>query len=194
MSDDHQNWDGDPDIGSIGAATTEAAVSPEEELAGLHARVFDLENQLAETTLELSRTTIRAVEAEANLEPAKDRIRRESVRDAKRSKRELLCNLLEVVDNFDRALEAHLEEVGALAEGMRLVRKHFLGTMAGYGVHAMESLGEDFDPATHEAISAVPVQDAAMHGKVVAEVQKGYLIEGEVLRPAKVAVGKNSSS
>jgi len=164
-------------------------LSVEAELAGLHARVSDLENQLADATLDVSHSKVRAAEAEAALEPAKDRIRREARRDIERAKHDVLRGLLEVLDNFDRALESHVDG-RPLAEGLVLVRKHFMATLEGHGVTVMDSLNQPFQPAIHEAISAIPVAEPDSDGRIVAVVKCGYLINGELLRPARVAVGK----
>jgi molecular chaperone GrpE len=70
------------------------------------------------------------------------------------------------------------------------VRRQFLGKLEGMGVRRIEADGQPFDPALHEAVTAVPVSDADRDGQVVGVIRQGYRINDEVLRPAAVAVAK----
>lgn len=104
-----------------------------------------------------------------------------------------LSVILAVVDNLERALEhAGREESGqAIAEGIRMTHRQVLDLLANMGVRPMETRGQAFDPKFHEAVD---VADSGAHlvtpGTVVDEVQKGYLLNGEILRPARVRVAK----
>lgn len=173
-----------------GGATQEFE-DPIAEIAFLHGRVADMENELAEKNLEISHYIVRATDAENELEMAKERIRRESIKEAKRQRHDLLRGLLEVLDNLDRALDAHPSNASQLEEGVRLVQQHFIKTLGGYGVSPMNAMGKSFSPQEHEALSTMPAATADDDGKVMAVVQKGYTIGEEVLRPAKVVVGRS---
>jgi len=72
-----------------------------------------------------------------------------------------------------------------------MVRRQFLTKLEGLGVTRIESAGEAFDPAVHEAITTVPAQSDEQDGRVVGVVRHGYRIGEEVLRPASVAVAKS---
>ena len=104
-------------------------------------------------------------------------------------------DLLSVVDNLERALESSGDEQGgaALAEGVELARKGFLDVLAKYGVEAVDPTGEPFDPETAQAMSMVEQPDAEPNS-VVAVMQKGYLLNGRLLRPAMVMVAKAPSA
>ena len=115
-------------------------------------------------------------------------------KDVERGRRALLVELLEVVDNLDRAIDA-ARETGAgdtLLQGVELVQQQFLATLEGFGVTRVAALGRPFDPARHEAITTVPVTDPAKDHTVVGIVKHGYAVGDEVLRPALVAVGQLS--
>jgi molecular chaperone GrpE len=100
-----------------------------------------------------------------------------------------------VVDNFDRALAAARTNVSehtlnALLQGVDMVRRQFLAKLEGFGVTRIESDGQPFDPALHEAISSVPAASAEQDGQIVGVIREGYRIGDDVLRPASVAVAK----
>jgi molecular chaperone GrpE len=99
----------------------------------------------------------------------------------------LLCGILPVLDDLERAIEAIPEEYAQddWVEGVRLVEKKFKTSLEGQGVKAINALGEPFDPNLHEAIR----QEKGKEGIVVAEILKGYMLNDKLLRAARVAVG-----
>ncbi|MDE7413430.1 MAG: nucleotide exchange factor GrpE [Muribaculaceae bacterium] len=100
--------------------------------------------------------------------------------------------LLPIVDDFERALKAteNSEDAGSIREGMDLIYKKLKKYMEQNGVKEMNPDDKDFDSDRHEAISAVPVPDEEMKGKILDTVEKGYTINDKVLRHAKVVVGQ----
>ena len=148
------------------------------------------------------------VDLEAELEAAKDAALRaqadamnvqrraeQEVEKARKFALERFCgDLLSVVDNLERALESSGDEQGsaALAEGVELTRKGFMDVLAKYGVEAVDPQGEPFDPETAQAMSMVEQPDVEPNS-VVAVMQKGYLLNGRLLRPAMVMVSKAPS-
>ena len=149
-----------------------------------------------------------SVDLEAELEAAKDAALRaqadamnvqrraeQEVEKARKFALERFCgDLLSVVDNLERALESSGDEQGsaALAEGVELTRKGFMDVLAKYGVEAVDPQGEPFDPETAQAMSMVEQPDVEPNS-VVAVMQKGYLLNGRLLRPAMVMVSKATS-
>ena len=121
------------------------------------------------------------------------RLRREISKDIERTRREILSELLEVVDNLERALEAarRSPSADALLEGVEMVRRQFLSKLEGLGVTPIDSTDARFDPALHEAISTVPAMSPDQDGMVVGVIRRGYRIGDDVLRPAAVAVAKS---
>lgn len=106
--------------------------------------------------------------------------------------RDVIQSLLEVMDDCDRA-EKQLntsEDLQQIRQGIMLVFNKFRNTMQSKGVKEMKSIGEEFNPDFHEAITEIPVPDEAMKGKVVDEVEKGYLLNEKIIRFSKVVVGK----
>lgn len=97
-------------------------------------------------------------------------------------------DLLDVLDNLDRATEAlRASGVEGVVSGLEIVHKQLLSTMAKYGVEPIEAMEQPFDPNFHDALMRQPSNEHP-EGTVVAEIAKGYKIHDRVLRPSKVAV------
>jgi molecular chaperone GrpE len=99
----------------------------------------------------------------------------------------LILGLLPVVDDLERALNAIPEEFSGddWVEGVKLVERKFKTVLEGQGVKPILSLGMAFDPNFHEALR----QDKGQEGMVIGELQKGYMLNDKLLRPARVVVG-----
>jgi molecular chaperone GrpE len=156
------------------------------------AYVQELEQRLAAKDEELRDTIARYREASAEFEGMRARFRKDAARDAERSRRQFLADLLEVVDNLDRAVDAAgaAGTAPTLLQGVELVRDQFLAKFEAHGVRRFVSLGQPFDPARHEAATLVPVEEPAHDGIVVGIIRDGYAIGDDMLRPAVVAVGQ----
>ena len=152
--------------------------------------VQELEARVAAKDEELRATVARYREANAEFEQARARLRREVANEVQRGTRAVLADLLDVVDNLDRAIEAARAAGSdpALLQGVELVRAQFLAKLDGHGVRLIEPAGQPFDPSCHEAAATVPVADPAQDGIVVGVIRRGYAIRDDVLRPAVVAV------
>jgi molecular chaperone GrpE len=158
--------------------------------------VEELEQKLADKDKQLQDAIARYRGASTEFEESRLRLRREIGKDIERARREILSDLLDVVDNLDRAIDAArsnaaAERIDTLVQGVDLVKRQFLAKLEGFGVTRIEAAGQRFDPALHEAISAVPAASADQDGVVVGVVRHGYRIGDEVLRPASVAVAKS---
>jgi len=97
--------------------------------------------------------------------------------------------LLEVADNFDRALK---EEGGDSREGLEQISKLFRAVLERHGISPLETLGNRFNPAEHEALVCVPSERP--EGEIIDEICRGYRMHDRVIRCAKVAVAKNEKS
>ena len=159
--------------------------------------VEELEQKLAEKDRQLQDAIARYRGAAAEFDESRLRLRREIAKDIERGRREILADLLDVVDNLDRALDAARATSGpdrgdTLLQGVEMVRRQFLAKLEGFGVKRIESEGQRFDPALHEAVSAIPAATPDQDGAVVGVIRHGYRIGDDVLRPASVAVAKSS--
>ncbi|WP_228450790.1 nucleotide exchange factor GrpE [Chryseolinea soli] len=103
---------------------------------------------------------------------------------------QLLNKLLPVADDFDRAEKSFKDKNDKELEGFFLIANKFRKTLEQSGVKVMEINAQtEFNPDLHEAITQIPVPDAAQKGKIVDVVEKGYLLNDKVIRFAKVVVG-----
>lgn len=154
--------------------------------------VEQLEQQIAEKDKQVQEYLGKYRQAATEFEDARLRLRREISKDIERGRREILSDLLEVVDNLDRAIDSARAGASpdALAQGVEMVRRQFLAKLDSFGVKPIEAAGQRFDPSVHEAITTVPAESPEQDGLVVGTVRTGYRIGEDVLRPASVAVAK----
>jgi len=105
---------------------------------------------------------------------------------------DVITSLLPVLDDFERAIKAFTatsDNGTALKEGVVLIFNKFLSVLNQQGLEQMKTQGESFDTDFHEAVTNVPAANPDQKGKVVDEILKGYLLNGRVIRFAKVVVG-----
>jgi len=123
----------------------------------------------------------------ADFDNYRKRATRELVEARDRSQGELLSDLLPVLDNLERALDAaeHHDE-GKVLGGVRMTRDMFVSLLGRVGVEEIETVGTHFDPRVHDAMLMQPGEDE--EGTVTAVLERGYRLGDRVLRPAKVAV------
>jgi molecular chaperone GrpE len=161
----------------------------------LESEIEQLSNLLAQKDQDVRRANARADQAHAEIEAVQRRVAANAEKELEQRTRKLLESLLPVVDDLDRAIIAvKTHAPGAdLLEGVELVRRQMLATLARYGVTPAPALGRPFDPNRHEAIAVVPVSDPAQDQRVLDVMREGYLIGDATLRPASVAVGKRRS-
>ena len=173
--------------GAVTEAAAEADSDNEADLDGEPEAPGDLEAEL-----EAAKDAALRAQADAmNVQRRAD----QEIEKARKFALERFCgDLLSVVDNLERALESSGDEQGsaALAEGVELTRKGFMDVLAKYGVETVDPQGEPFDPETAQAMSMVEQPDVEPNS-VVAVMQRGYLLNGRLLRPAMVMVSKAPS-
>ncbi len=102
--------------------------------------------------------------------------------------RELLC----IIDDFERAINVNesSEDLQSVKEGFQLIHDKFSKLLAAKGVKPMDAVGMTFDVENHEAMTNIPAPSEDMKGKVVEVLEKGYYLNDNVLRYAKVIVGQ----
>ena len=117
---------------------------------------------------------------------------KEKIELAKYASADIISKLLPVLDDFERAIRAFdiTTDTGkSLKDGMVLIFNKFLSILNQQGLEQMRTSGESFDTDFHEAITNIPAPTPDQKGKIVDEVEKGYLLNGKVIRYAKVVVG-----
>ena len=133
----------------------------------------------------------RMLRALADLENARKRLERDKKDYLRFATQELVSELLPVLDNFDRALKASASPSGgdSYREGVEMIYRQLKSVLEKQGLKEIRALGQPFDPFVHEAVQEEET-DEYPEGTVLEELQKGYLFQGRLLRPAVVKVSR----
>ena len=152
-------------------------------------RIEELMRKLAEKEKEAAENYDRYVRAAADLENYRKRAAREKADCIKYGQENLIRDILPMVDSLGRAMEhaCNSNDFEAFREGLKLVQNQLTCCLEKHGVEAIEAAGKDFDPNFHEAMLQVESPEHK-DKEVVEEFEKGYLLNGRLLRPAKVSV------
>ena len=145
----------------------------------------ELEERLAEVEAERDERTADLKRVAAEFENYRKRVARDQASLAARAHERLVKELLPVLDDLERALEACDSERGRVEEGVRLVQRELREALGKEGLVEIETGGK-FDPHVHEALLSQPSE--AEEGSVIEVVQKGYRLGDKVLRPARVVI------
>jgi len=138
---------------------------------------------------ELASERERSLRLLAEFENYRRRTRQEQAPAEQNGKRDVRLAILDVMDDFDRAMLHVSEAPDAVADGLSLIRQRFSDVLRSNGVTPFDSEGKPFDPTVHEAITMIDRHEEES-GTVYTEHRRGYFINGELLRPARVAVLK----
>ncbi|MEM6605239.1 MAG: nucleotide exchange factor GrpE [Pseudomonadota bacterium] len=149
-------------------------------------------NELEELKESLAAAEDRALRATADAQNAKRRAEMDVEKARKFALERFASELLPVVDNLERSREAALaagDEAGAITEGVELTLKSFVDVLQKFGIAPIDPAGEPFDPQMHQAMSMVESPDSEPN-TVLDVMQKGYQLNGRLVRPAMVIVSK----
>jgi len=152
----------------------------------------DLNKKLEEKEKEAAANYDKYLRTVADLENYKKRAIREKSDIIKYGNEELIKDILPFVDSLDRALEHDTGDVQAFKDGVALIQEQLLCCLKKHGVERIETAGLNFDPNFHEALMQME-SDQHEDNKIVSEMERGYLLNGRLLRPSKVCVCKNKN-
>ena len=161
---------------------TEESVNPDN---------INSENKDDEWQLKYAEMNDRYLRLYSEFDNYRKRSARERVEFSKTAASDTFTAILPVLDDFDRAAKAmeNADDIAVVKEGMQLIYHKFRNILISKGLEEMNAQGETFDADFHEAITSIPSPDDTMKGKVVDELEKGYSLNGKVIRFAKVVVG-----
>jgi len=175
----------------------EAVVEAEAVEPAAEGNQADLLQQLEESRAEIEALQKELAELQPRTQAEIQNIRRRAEMDVEKAHKfglEKFANeLLPVVDSLERAIDASQgedEQVKAIREGVEMTLNMFLSSMAKFNVEQVNPEGQLFNPEHHQAMSMVPAEGVDPN-TVVAVVQKGYLLNGRLMRPAMVMVAKS---
>ncbi len=121
----------------------------------------------------------------AEFENSRARLEKEHARSVELASERLVKELLPTLDSLERALEAD----GDIKEGVEATREQLVGVLAEEGLNPISSEGQSFDPEVHEALMSKPSEEYE-EDTIIQTLERGYVLNGEVIRPAKVVVSK----
>jgi molecular chaperone GrpE len=178
------------DIREQGPAEEAEPETPTEASEGAEAISPEEQERLA-LVEERDRLKDQLLRTAADFDNFRKRSRRDIEDAQRRAQEETLRELLPIVDNLERAVQAteHAKDVDAVAEGIRMVLRSFEDVAVRLGLDRVPALGQRFDPNVHDAVQQVET-DEHPAGTVVAEVQPGYVLREKLVRPALVVVAK----
>jgi molecular chaperone GrpE len=159
-------------------------VAEESEMENLKGQIDNLNQQVAELN-------DRHLRQAAEFDNFRRRNAKERVELIQTAGKDVITDLLVVLDDSERAQKQmeKTDDVNQIKDGIQLVFSKLRNTLSGKGLKAMESIGQEFNPDLHEAITEIDAGEN-MKGKVVDEVQKGYYLNDKIIRHAKVVVGR----
>lgn len=177
------------------AEELQAAVGgPGAELAGETYTAEEMMVKLEEAEKRAADNYDKYVRTVAELDNYRKRAIREKADAIQYGNENLLRDILPLVDGMDRALEhaCNSEDFDAFRKGLKLLQEQLLGCLQKHGVEMIDTAGKEFDPHVHEAMMQV---ESVQHqeSQVVGEFERGYLLNGRLLRPSKVSVCKRPS-
>ena len=164
--------------------TAETETEPEEkkEEASDKREESEAEKQLADMNAKYVRLM-------ADFQNQKKRFEKEKADIYQFANEDIVKSLLEVIDNFERALDASQDDGSKFREGMEMMFKQLIGALEKAGVSEIKALGEEFDPNFHNAVM-MEETDEFESNKVSGVMQKGYTLNSKVIRPSMVKVAK----
>ena len=174
------------------AAEPEVGINADENMSGTTHLSEPLTN---EPELEILRNELGEIKDKfirkvAEFENFKKRSTKERIDLIQTAGKEVIIDMLEVLDDCERA-EKQMSTIDDKAkEGVMLVFNKLKSLLVAKGLKPMETINKDFDPDMHEAITEVPAPTKEQKGKVIDEIQKGYYLNDKIVRYAKVVVGK----
>ncbi len=157
----------------------------EENVENTGAEAEDLNQKLADSNDRYARLV-------AEFDNYKKRTSKEKIELMQSAGKDVIIKLLPVMDDFDRALN-HMKNVSdedPIKQGVELVNTKFRKTMEQLGVKEMDVIGQPFDPEYQEAITMIPAPTPDLKDKVIDVTEKGYLLNDNVIRFAKVVIGQ----
>jgi molecular chaperone GrpE len=162
--------------------------TPEDQESGEVALEPRLEDEFSRLTEELEEVRDLVRRKQAEFENYRKRVERERKDFLDHATSGLVTEILPVLDNLERALEApDSGEEDRLREGVAITHRQFLDILVKAGLREVEALGRDFDPHVHEAVGRIETHEHR-DGEVLEVYQKGYFFKGRLMRPALVAV------
>jgi molecular chaperone GrpE len=170
---------------------TENNVNSEAETTDAPQHVDEKDNKIAELQAKVDELNDRYLRLYSEFDNFRKRTARERAELIQTAGEDVFKLLLPVLDDFERALKSNAEttDVKAVNDGVQLILHKLKTNLNQKGLEEMKTVGEVFNSDLHEAITNIPAPNDEMKGKVVDELEKGYTLNGKIIRFAKVIIG-----
>lgn len=154
--------------------------------------IAELHLKLRDADTELSKQHDLRLRLQADFDNFRKRKNKEMSDSIRFANQDLLLQLIPVLDNFDRTLDAieKTDNLSAIKDGIAVVDKSMKKTFKKIGMEPITSIGKEFNPEFHEVITTIPVDEKKKKGIVIDEIEKGYKLKDRVIRVAKVVTGE----
>ena len=159
-----------------------AALEPEEETACGPSNLNEAQQQIDELNERVVRLT-------ADYDNYRKRAQRDKIEARQFANQGILEKLLPVLDNFEMAIIAVKDADPSVRDGVQMIYDQLLSVLKAEGVEPVDAVGKQFDPNLHEAISQEE-SDEVEEGEVISQIQRGFILNDRLVRPARVVVAK----
>ena len=190
-TDKNQNVNDHQEVDPLKTQTPKDSTSKSNEQTADHSE--DTKQQLADLQKKYDEIEDKYLRAEAEMQNMTKRFKKEQAQLLKYEGQKLATDILPVMDNLNRALQAEIEDTDAsnqLKRGVEMVAKDMEKALKDNEITKIDALGKPFDPTKHQAVKTVPVEDGQKADTVVEVYQDGYMLKDRVLRPAMVVVAQ----
>lgn len=162
----------------------------DQQLEGKDNEAGEIREELARKTELANDYYNRLLRLQADFDNYRKRVQKEREEERRFAAEQFILGILPAMDNLERALAARGEQEGSILTGVEMIQRQIMEFLAREGVAPVPAVGEQFDPALHEAV-AFDADTGKTDNEVVAELQRGYYLKGKVIRPAMVKVCRN---
>ncbi len=175
----------------LGEAISESEPTSEPKIIDSQVDLTTYQNRIAELEAQIKEAKEAQARANAEAYNARNRMEQETEKTKKFALEKFAKDLLDTVDNLERAIENSQSDNDPVFEGVKLTHKSLIAVLEKYGVKVVNPQGETFNADLHEAVGIDPEASANQVGQVL---QKGYTLHERLLRPAMVRVGSQEAS
>lgn len=175
----------------LGEAISESEPTSEPKIIDSQVDLTTYQNRIAELEGQIKEAKEAQARANADAYNARNRMEQETEKTKKFALEKFAKDLLDTVDNLERAIENSQSDNDPVFEGVKLTHKSLIAVLEKYGVRVVNPQGETFNADLHEAVGIDPEASANQVGQVL---QKGYTLHERLLRPAMVRVGSQEAS
>jgi molecular chaperone GrpE len=154
--------------------------------------IEDMKSALEEARAEAEQYRNEAARAKADFYNYRTRIERDRARDRLLAAESAVLDLLPVLDNLERALDAESDKESSMHKGISMVQRQFFAALQNLGLKVIDTSGA-FDPSLHEAVTTADAENPDDDGMIMEVFHRGYMLGDKVLQAAKVKVGRKKS-